>query len=162
LAKLLVFYFLEPQPHCVSASKTSHSSRNSVLVLFVLASSLIACRAGAFMARSSCYTRSRQPRELMYQLLRRIVSRWLLSGREHQLSFPIELSSVSTKRLGFKPLIIYEYQFHHATNKSEANRLERTRNTQLIQSSQVATDKGEEILREKEKENNDQASENLS
>jgi hypothetical protein len=35
------------------------------------------------------------------------------------------------------PPILYEYQFHHATNKSEVNWLERTRNTRLIHSSQV-------------------------
>jgi hypothetical protein len=50
LSKLPVSYFLEPQPHCVSASKTSHSSRNSVHVLLVLASSSIACRTGALVA----------------------------------------------------------------------------------------------------------------
>jgi hypothetical protein len=50
------------------------------------------------------------------------------------------------------PSIIYEYQFHHATNKSEANRLERMRNTRLIHSSQVARDKGGGDSEGKEKE----------
>jgi hypothetical protein len=48
-----------------------------VLVLLVLTSSSIACRTGALAAG--------------------------LSGRERQLSSPIELSFVSIERLGFNP-----------------------------------------------------------
>jgi hypothetical protein len=66
--------FSEPQSYYVSASKTLHSSHNSVLILFVLASSSIACRTGALVTRSLCSTKSLQPRELVYRLLRRSVS----------------------------------------------------------------------------------------
>jgi hypothetical protein len=74
-----------------------------VLVLLVLASSSIACRTSALMDGSLCYTRSHQLWELVYRLLRCSISGWLLSGREHRLSSPIKLSSVSTEILIFEP-----------------------------------------------------------